>query len=165
MSEPTDLPGVSEWPEPVTLERVAELAKGAGVTMESTENGRLRARVGENLIEVALTDDANKVLRILGLSGGTVAEDRINDLATFANNWHRERVWPTLLWTKGKDGQVNLRSVFTIDVTAGSSNSQLAMVVQTGLAASAKGLDTFRSAIADGITEPPPPSAPAADQQ
>lgn len=156
MTDPTSVPGMSEWPEPVTLQRIQNLAEAANLSLAATDNDRLRTRVGENVIEVALSTDKNTVIRILGLSSGVVQAERVQDLATFANNWHRERVWPTLIWTGTTEGTVNLRSVYTHDVTAGATDSQLTNAVRIGIAVTAKGLDSLVQALASGTTEPGP---------
>lgn len=157
MSEPTNVPGMAQWPEPVTMARIAALAASNNLSFTQAEGGeRLRTRWGDNVIEVALSTKKHTVLRVLGLSNAKVSRDRANDLATFANNWHRERVWPTLVWTGDADGDINLRSVFTQDLTAGATDTQLLGLIRLGLGSSAKALDAVREAMSRGTTEPGP---------
>lgn len=154
MSDPTDLPGVSEWPEPVTLERVRVLVETSGVTATPTEKDALRVRFAHGVIEISVATTRTTVLRVLGLASSSIPREQETDLATFVNNWHRERVWPTLLWTSTDAGALALRSVFAMDVTAGATNQQLATAVQLGLSASSKGLEAAREALQKGTTEP-----------
>lgn len=154
MSNPADIPGVSAWPEPVTFERLQELVEAADINVTLTDNQILRTRVGENLVEISVATKKTTVLRVLGLSGATLTKQREGALATYANNWHREKVWPTLLWTEDSDGALSLRSVYTVDFTAGATDQQLATAIRLGVSATAKALDSAREALQQGSTEP-----------
>lgn len=153
MSDPTDLPGVSAWPEPVTFERLQQVVAALGLNVTPTETQRLSTRIEDNVIEMSVAAGKTTVLRILGLSATRVPKEQEAALATFANNWHRERTWPTLLWTAA-DGNLALRSVYTIDFTAGATNEQLATAVRIGISASTKGLNSAKDALQKGTTEP-----------
>ncbi|MGC0251076.1 YbjN domain-containing protein [Pseudactinotalea sp. Z1748] len=154
MIDPTDLPGVGDWPAPVTVERLHRMVESAGVTVTPAENQILRARVGDNLVEISVAAGKATVLRVLGLASTTLPKDAESALATYANNWHREKVWPTLLWTTNAEGNLALRSVYTVDFTAGATDQQLTTAVRLGLSATAKGLDSALEALRNGTTEP-----------
>ncbi|HLS25531.1 MAG TPA: YbjN domain-containing protein [Beutenbergiaceae bacterium] len=150
MSDPTDLPGVSAWPAPVTYERLQQVIAAAGITVTPTESERLTARVEDNLVEISVASGKNTILRVLGLAGTTVPMEQQSALATFANNWHRERTWPTLMWTPAKDGALALRSVYTVDVTAGATDEQLSTAIKLGISVTARGLGSARDALTKG---------------
>lgn len=154
MSDPTDLPGVSAWPEPVTFERLQEAVAALGLTLTPTTSQRLSTRIEDNVIEMSVATGKTTVVRVLGLSATRVPAEQEAALATFANNWHRERTWPTLLWTPTEEGNLALRSVYTIDFTAGATDQQLSTAVRVGISASTKGLNSARDALQKGTTEP-----------
>lgn len=148
MSDPTDLPGVSSWPAPVTYERLQQVLSAAGIAVTPTESKRLTARVEGNLVEISVATGKNTILRVLGLAGATVPKEKQTALATFANNWHRERTWPTLMWTPTQDGAaLALRSVYTVDVTAGATDEQLSTAIRLGISVTARGLSSAREAL------------------
>lgn len=154
MSNPADIPGVSAWPEPVTYERLQTLVEAAKINVTPTDNQILRTRVGENVLEISVAVRKTTVLRVLGLSAAALPKEQQTALATFANNWHREKVWPTLLWTENTDGTLALRSVYTVDLTAGATDQQLATAIRLGVSASARALDSARGALQPGSSEP-----------
>src|SRR5699024_2711169 len=141
-------------PEPVTFERVRALIETAGAKPTTTEKQALRVRTPAGVIEDSVATTKTTVLRVLGLAASSIPKEQETDLTTFVNNWHRDRVWPTLLWTSTDTGALALRSIFAMDVTAGATNQQLATAVQLGLSASSKGLEAAREALQKGTTEP-----------
>lgn len=160
MSEPTDLPGVAPLPEPVTFARLQAHLEAANIKLTPSGENKARGRWGDNLIEISVSESKATVLQLLGLSASTVAADRETDVATFANEWHRERVWPTLIWTPTPDDALALRTVFAVDVTLGATDEQLSDYVRAGLATTSKCLAAAQEALSAASGETPGNASP-----
>lgn len=124
MTSPIDLPQMPELPAPVTPERLADVLAELKYPMTRNEQGALVGRTTAATVEVSFPDERNQVLLFRGTRIGTLPSDRIADVELFANNWHRERLWPTVVVLDGPEGVV-VQAHVGVDVVQGLTETQL----------------------------------------
>lgn len=154
MSEPTDLPGAAPLPEPVTFDRLTAQLDAAELNLTPSGENKLRGRWQENIIEFVLNTAKTSIMQLQGLSAVQVAAEREVAVATFANDWHRDRIWPTVLWTPTSRGTLALRTIYAADVTGGATAEQLQDIVRLGLSATAKCLSSLEETFTTSADQP-----------
>ncbi|MBK5249633.1 MAG: YbjN domain-containing protein [Actinomycetales bacterium] len=145
MSAPSDEPYTV--PTPVTFERLLAHLESGDVHVQPSGPAAVRGRWGENLLELSLRSSAVVVLQVKGARTEPLPESAAPALVTFANDWHREHIWPTVCWTSAGDG-VEVHTVFAADVTEGASDAQLRDTFTIGIATTNQCLTALTDALA-----------------
>jgi Putative bacterial sensory transduction regulator len=131
-SSPSDLPAPPEVPRPVTFERLAALLAPDGYTVDA-DNRVLRRRWPHAEIVVSLPPGDSAVLLVGATrSGPPFPHARQLDLEEFVNDWHRDRIWPTLV-LGASDAGLTLYARIGVDTAAGLTDAQLREYLRVGV--------------------------------
>lgn len=160
MTSPTDLPGLPEVPYPVTFARLVAMLGDQGFRTDDS-GSTLRRRSDEAEIAISIPAGDAPVLVVRGNRvGAPIPTARLHDLEAFVNDWHRERIWPTMVLTRADD-QVAVHGHVGIDATAGLTDIQLREYLRIGIGTM---YQCFRAlADAPGVGSGESPADPSAD--
>lgn len=145
MTSPADLPTGPELPAPLTLERIQAYTASREWTVTPGEKS-VRGRWGNADVEVSLNVGKLTVFQFRGVWVDRVPLAREADVATFANDWHRDRIWPTLHWRVAEDHLVVV-GVVGWNLSAGVTDTQLAESFKVGIATITQSFHQLRAAL------------------
>jgi hypothetical protein len=143
MTDPAALPSASDLPQGVAITRIANLLVRDGWTLEG-ETGTLRRRWPQ--LEIAITMQRSDGLLLLfrgSRLGDPIPLARRQGLEAFANDWHRSRIWPTIVVTT-TESDVVAQTHVGIDVTAGLTTAQLDDYLRIGIGTTQQFFQTLR---------------------
>lgn len=131
MTSPTDLPGTPDIPIPVTLARLGALLQPDGWVLD-TSGGVLRRRWPHMEISLTLREGDGLLMLFQGTGTGEgIPLDRARAVEAFVNDWHRDRIWPTIVVTTTET--VRVHTHVGIDATAGFTATQLGDNMRIGI--------------------------------
>lgn len=131
-SDPTDLPAMPEIPSPVTFERLVGLVDGGSWTVDADEKTFLR-RWQRAQVVISLPPGDGVVLMFTGTRlGDDIPLSRLGEVQAFVNDWHRERIWPTVVLGTTPTAVV-VQTHVGVDATAGLTDSQLHEYLRIGI--------------------------------
>lgn len=130
MTSPTDLPGLPPVPAAMTFERLlAVLGQGWQVDPEAATAKR---RWGSAEVTVSVPATEGVVVLFSGTRvGPEIPLARQRDVETFVNDWHRERIWPTVVVGAGPT-EVTVQTHVAVDATEGLTDAQLGEYLRIG---------------------------------
>lgn len=132
MSSPTDLPGMPEIPSPVTFERLVALVDGGSWKVDHEEQ-IMRRRWQRAEVAVSLPTGDGVVVMFTGTRiGEEIPVARLSEVQAFVNDWHRERIWPTVVLGTTATGVV-VQTHVGVDATAGLTDAQLREYLRIGV--------------------------------
>lgn len=141
-SGPADLPELPELPRALTFERLQALLQPQGYAADA-DGSALRKRFSHAEIAVSLPAGDGSVLLVGAVRTGTpIRHERQADLEAFVNDWHRERIWPTLVLGAVEAG-LTLHAHVGVDTTAGLTDAQLGEYVRIGVGTTAQCFGTL----------------------
>lgn len=149
MTSPADLPQGPDFPAPVTFERVVTIA-GEGYAVDGA---RLRRRWQEAEMRVWVPDGEQPMLlfRTTRLAP-PLPVDRRGAAGAFINDWHRDRLWPTVIVTGAKDG-LQILTQLAVDTGAGLTDDQLRTYLHLAEATMRQATVAFEESM--GLRRPP----------
>lgn len=156
MTSPTDLPGMPPVPAPLTFQRLAAtLGEGWEPDVEAAT---LRRRVGAAAVAASLLTTEGVVLLCSATRiGPEIPLSRRRDVETFVNDWHRERIWPTVVLDAGPT-EVVVQTRVAVDASAGLTDTQLGEYLRIGVGTAQQ---CFAALTETGLA-PPEPDGPDA---
>lgn len=141
-SGPADLPELPELPAAVTLERLQSLLRPDGFVPDP-DGSALRKRFSHAEIAVSLPAGDGSVLLVGAVrTGAPIGHERQADMEAFVNDWHRERIWPTLVLGAVEAG-LTLHAHVGADATAGLTDAQIGEYVRIGVGTTAQCFGTL----------------------
>jgi hypothetical protein len=145
MSSPADLPA-SDWPYPISIQRLRAHAQAQGFAVTPAGSNGLRGVWGAYPFDLAIRVGEVSVLQVRGSFAHPIAPAREADLVSFANDWHREHIWPTVFWSSDSQDRLAVRTLFVADFSGGATDEQFAEAVSLGLATSGQCLRALAAA-------------------
>ncbi|TDE90792.1 YbjN domain-containing protein [Occultella glacieicola] len=145
MSSPADLPA-SDWPYPISIGRLRAFAQAQGFAVTPVGRNGLRGVWGAYPFELAIRVGEVSVLQVRGSFAHPITAARESDLIGFANDWHREHIWPTVFWSSDAEDRLTVRTLYVADFSGGATDEQFAEAVNLGLATSGQCLRALTAA-------------------
>ena len=141
MSSPGDIPELPAIPAAVTFERLQGMLHADGYT--TADGTSLRKRFPHAEIAVSLPAGNASVLLVGAVrTGPPIPHERQADMEAFVNDWHRERIWPTLV-LGSVDAGLTLHAFVSVDVAAGLTDAQLGEYLRIGVGTTAQCFGTL----------------------
>ncbi|MFV0254428.1 MAG: YbjN domain-containing protein [Beutenbergiaceae bacterium] len=151
MSSPSDIPALPAIPAPVTFERVAACLPPQGSVADG-EKQRIFRRWDQTVMSIWVSQgEATMLLFHATQPNRTFPLDRAAAIAAFANNWHRDRLWPTIVVVTTPE-HAAMHTQLAIDIGAGLTDDQLRGQLQLVEVTIRQAMTAFNEAF-----EPPSP--------
>lgn len=131
-TSPTDIPGPPEVPTPVTFERLVAMLAPDGYAVDADDRVLRRAWPHAEITVSLPPGDSAVMLVGATRPGPPIPHARRLDLEEFVNDWHRDRIWPTLVLGTS-DGGLTLHARVGVDTAAGLTDAQLREYLRVGV--------------------------------
>ncbi|MPV87057.1 hypothetical protein GB882_00135, partial [Georgenia ruanii] len=119
---------------PVTAARLLEIITDRGYHVRTEPDGSLTGVWDGYQFHIRLAGEEQDFLSVRGLWGRLVPEELRGAVAQAANDWNRDKIWPTVFTAPTPDG-VGVRTEIMADVGAGATDRQLLDIIEGGLSA------------------------------
>ncbi|QWW18869.1 YbjN domain-containing protein [Schaalia sp. 19OD2882] len=100
------------------------------------DDGDLGGRWGYSGFYFILTGKDQEILHITSRMREPVPEQYVDELRTFIEDWHRDKIWPKAYHTWSDDGQLYVNAEVNIDYEHGASDGQLLQHVHCAIGTS-----------------------------
>jgi hypothetical protein len=118
----------------VTAARLLEIITDRGYHVRPEPDGSLTGVWDGYQFHIRLAGEEQDFLSVRGLWGRLVPDELQGAVAQAANDWNRDKIWPTVFTAPTPDG-ISVRTEIMADVGAGATDRQLLDIIEGGLSA------------------------------
>ena len=134
MNVPYVVPEDEVTPYPADFERVVDAVREMGYALDVIEKGRAAGAIFDEIPFLVSFDAAGRFLSIRALwESDLPAESAEPALFATADNWNREKYFPTVYTATTPDGTLGVYADFVVDTEPGLSNDQLRDAIASGI--------------------------------
>jgi hypothetical protein len=119
---------------PVAAARLHDVIAARGYHVRVEPDGSLSGLWDGYQFHVRLAGEEQDFLSVRGLWGRLVPPELRGAVAQAANDWNRDKIWPTVFTADTPEG-LSVRTEIMADVGAGATDRQLLDIVEGGLSA------------------------------
>ncbi|WP_185972514.1 YbjN domain-containing protein [Georgenia yuyongxinii] len=119
---------------PVAAARLHDVIAARGYHVREEPDGSMSGLWDGYQFQVRLTGEEQDFLSVRGLWGRLVPPELRGAVAQAANDWNRDKIWPTIFTAETAEG-LSVRTEIMADVGAGATDRQLLDIVEGGLSA------------------------------
>ena len=134
MNVPYVVPEDEVTPYPADFERVVDAVREMGYALDVIEKGRAAGAIFDEIPFLVSFDTAGRFLSIRALWESELpAESAEPALFATADNWNREKYFPTVYTATSAEGTLGVYADFVVDTEAGLSDVQLRDAISSGI--------------------------------
>lgn len=134
MNVPYVVPEDEVTPYPADFDRVVDAVREMGYALDVIEKGRAAGAIFDDVPFLVSFDTAGRFLSIRALWESELpAESAEPALFATADNWNREKYFPTVYTATSAEGTLGVYADFVVDTKPGLSNDQLRDVIASGI--------------------------------
>ena len=134
MNVPYVVPEDEVTPYPADFERVVQAVREMGYALDVIEKGRAAGAIFDEIPFLVSFDAAGRFLSIRALwESDLPAESAEPALFATADNWNREKYFPTVYTATSPEGRLGVYADFVVDTEAGLSDVQLRDAISSGI--------------------------------
>ena len=134
MNVPYLVPEDEVTPYPADFERVVQAVREMGYALDVIEKGRAAGAIFDAIPFLVSFDAAGRFLSIRALwESDLPAESAEPALFATADNWNREKYFPTVYTATSPEGTLGVYADFVVDTEAGLSDVQLRDAISAGI--------------------------------
>lgn len=134
MNVPYLVPEDEVTPYPADFERVVQAVREMGYALDVIEKGHAAGAIFDAIPFLVSFDAAGRFLSIRALwESDLPAESAEPALFATADNWNREKYFPTVYTATSPEGTLGVYADFVVDTKPGLSNDQLRDVIASGI--------------------------------
>ena len=134
MNVPFVVPEDDTTPYPADFERVVAGIRDMGYALDVIEEGRAGGAIFDRIPFLVSFDVAGRFLSIRALWEPDIpAETGEHAMFATADNWNREKYFPTVYTATTPEGKLGVYADFVVDTKPGLSNDQLRDVIASGI--------------------------------
>ncbi|MFV0427515.1 MAG: YbjN domain-containing protein [Beutenbergiaceae bacterium] len=160
MTSPSDIPQIPAFPTPVTFDRLLTLAREQGFLVNDREQ-RFAQRWDQTVLRIWIPENRELLLCHATQPGVMLPASRRTSMLAFANDWHRDRLWPMVVVADTEQG-LQMHAQMAIDIGAGMTDDQLRTNLSMAQATIRQAVSAFNHTFR---IAPPEGSAAAQDGQ
>ncbi|MDC4233407.1 YbjN domain-containing protein [Actinomyces sp. B33] len=152
MTGPFAVPSDDATPYPADFDRVVARVHDMGYDLDILEKGRAAGAVFDRVPFLLSFDASGRFLSIRAMWETELAGEQAGRcLFAAADNWNREKYFPTVYTMPGESGAVQVCADFVLDTSAGVSNDQLEDAVSAGISTGISAIDYMKEAAAHAL--------------
>ena len=134
MNGPYVVPGDEVTPYPADFKRVVDAVREMGYALDVIEKGHAAGAIFDEIPFLVSFDTAGRFLSIRALwESDLPAESAEPALFATADNWNREKYFPTVYTSTSPEGTLGVYADFVVDTEAGLSDVQLRDAISSGI--------------------------------
>ncbi len=134
MNVPYLVPEDEETPYPADFERVVSAVRSMGYALDVIESGRAAGAIFDDIPFLVSFDAARRFLSIRAVwDTGMEPASAESALFATADNWNREKYFPTVYTAVSPEGKLGVYADFVVDTEAGLSDVQLRDAISSGI--------------------------------
>ncbi|EJF48113.1 putative bacterial sensory transduction regulator [Schaalia georgiae F0490] len=136
-------------PYPVTLDRVLASVRAMGYQLDVVEEGRSVGAIFDSIPFLISFDSDGRFMSVRGawITGLDGAEAQ-HPMFAAADNWNREKYFPTVYTLISEDGSLGVFADLTVDTKAGLTEAQLRDAVGSGISTGVSAIQYMKEAAA-----------------
>ena len=134
MNVPYVVPEDEVTPYPADFERVVDAVREMGYALDVIEKGHAAGAIFDDVPFLVSFDTSGRFLSIRALwESDLPAESAEPALFATADNWNREKYFPTVYTSTSPEGTLGVYADFVVDTEAGLSDVQLRDAISSGI--------------------------------
>jgi len=120
-------------PPPVTRDRLVSIFEGNGWKYYIDNEGDLGGNWDDNQFYFLLRGDNDEILHIQSMWHMTPTIDRLEEVRSFVEQWHRDHLWPKCYHRISDEGRIRVFCENTVDHELGATDAQLLQQIHCAL--------------------------------
>ena len=152
MNGPFVVPTDDTTPYPVDFERVVAAVRDMGYALDVIEQGRAGGAIFDRVPFLVSFDAAGRFLSIRALWEPDIpAASAEHAMFATADNWNREKYFPTVYTATTPEGTLGVYADFVVDTEAGLSNDQLRDAISSGISTGIAAMEYVKESASEAL--------------
>ena len=152
MNVPYVVPEDEVTPYPADFERVVQAVREMGYGLDVIEKGHAAGAIFDDVPFLVSFDTAGRFLSIRALwESDLPAESAEPALFATADNWNREKYFPTVYTSTSPEGTLGVYADFVVDTEAGLSDVQLRDAISSGISTGIAAIEYVKESASEAL--------------
>ena len=152
MNVPYLVPEDEVTPYPADFERVVQAVREMGYALDVIEKGHAAGAIFDEIPFLVSFDAAGRFLSIRALWEPDIpAETGEHAMFATADNWNREKNFPTVYTATTPEGTLGVYADFVVDTEAGLSNDQLRDAISSGISTGIAAMEYVKESASEAL--------------
>lgn len=134
-------------PTPISAERLVGLFDQRGWKYFVDNEGDLGGYWDDNRFYFLVRGSDHEILHVQGLWHLSLRFERLEEVRSFIEQWHRDHLWPKCYHRITDEGRIRVFTENTVDWEHGATDEQLLQQISCALGTSAQFFDTMAEAL------------------
>ena len=152
MNVPFVVPEDDTTPYPANFERVVACVREMGYALDIIEEGRAGGAIFDRVPFLVSFDAAGRFLSIRALWEPDIpAKTGEHAMFATADNWNREKYFPTVYTATTPEGKLGVYADFVVDTKPGLSNNQLRDAIASGISTGIAAMEYVKESASEAL--------------
>lgn len=139
--------GGAAAPPPITRDRLVSIFEDNGWKYYIDNEGDLGGNWDDNQFYFLLRGEDGEILHIQSMWHMTPNIDRLEEVRSFIEQWHREHLWPKCYHRISDEGRIRVFCENTVDHELGATDAQLLQQIHCALGTATSFYDELSAAM------------------